>query len=351
MKILFTADPHSHIEAYRRFASILDSKDFDVGIIAGDLTEGWIPYETLVSTFGEIAEDDFVPELYGPDDTEKAADIWSRKVEALLQRGLRTEEKELKKVLKSTKKPILIIRGNHDRTFWKSEANIHNIHKRCVRLGEIRFIGLEQTKMYHATRFYSRHLQRFRKLIDQDTILVTHFPPLTILDLNGQEEHIGSEDLLDVVRSMNFKFHLFGHVHESFGVRSKYINGSFPIAMKFISIDTKSNSVELIEAKLGDTEVNQSRYSEMYIELINLIKQQRWASLINWNIVNTGMNQLWIYDHDSEMKDGESIIIVPVSEDLYSISDIKLDKHNGGTEQEILHHLHDYLVARHSLAR
>jgi hypothetical protein len=46
------------------------------------------------------------------------------------------------------------------------------------------------------------------------------------------------------------------------------------------------------------------------------------------------------------MRDGEAIIIVPVSEDLYSISDIKLEKHNISTEQEILHTFQDYLFAR-----
>jgi predicted phosphodiesterase len=78
MKILFTADLHSDIEATEYFAKIL-YHHFDLGIIAGDLTE----------------------------------------------RGTWAEEIVVRHMLRSAHKPILIVRGNHDFSPWNDGGNIH----------------------------------------------------------------------------------------------------------------------------------------------------------------------------------------------------------------------------------
>lgn len=247
MKILFTADLHSNKEAFRSFVSTLDSQDSDVGVIAGDLTEGWIPIRTLVATFGDISTDDFLPELCGPDDPAGSAVKHVVTVEDVLKRGLAQEEKELKAILQSTKKPILIVRGNHDRTAWNSEGNIHNIHGRCVRIGKMVFVGLEQSRSSQIKKRFLHFVSVLRKVVGKNMILVTHTPPLTVLDKTSCGQHLGTKEILELVCSITPKFHLFGHIHEQSGVRGGFINGSFPIMRKFVSINVETNSIDFLE--------------------------------------------------------------------------------------------------------
>lgn len=48
-------------------------------------------------------------------------------------------------------------------------------------------------------------------------ILVTHGPPRGILDRTQLGEHVGCDDLLDAVRAIRPRLHVFGHIHESAG--------------------------------------------------------------------------------------------------------------------------------------
>ena len=56
--------------------------------------------------------------------------------------------------------------------------------------------------------------------IPADTdILVSHSPPLGILDINGEGHMCGSEVLLrHVVERVKPKYHIFGHIHKSYGL-------------------------------------------------------------------------------------------------------------------------------------
>ena len=89
-----------------------------------------------------ITENDFISELYGPEDdiTSSIANRWYIE-DSVLMRGLRLEEEKLKAILNSTDKPVFVIPGNHDRTAWKSEKNMLNIHTKSARLGRYNFVG------------------------------------------------------------------------------------------------------------------------------------------------------------------------------------------------------------------
>lgn len=69
-------------------------------------------------------------------------------------------------------------------------------------------------------------------MIPGDTdVLVTHGPPLGILDrVNRRDNAVGCEDLLKRVEDIKPKLHVFGHIHESYGVLEKngtiYANAS-----------------------------------------------------------------------------------------------------------------------------
>ena len=68
-------------------------------------------------------------------------------------------------------------------------------------------------------------------LIPADTdILVTHGPPMGIRDRLHNGEHAGCEALLDAVQEVNPRYHIFGHIHEGYGIsemgNTTYINAS-----------------------------------------------------------------------------------------------------------------------------
>lgn len=69
-------------------------------------------------------------------------------------------------------------------------------------------------------------------LIPQDTnVLITHGPPFGILDLTARGEPVGCEALRPKVFSLPvLKLHVFGHIHESYGVNeqggTKFVNAS-----------------------------------------------------------------------------------------------------------------------------
>lgn len=48
-------------------------------------------------------------------------------------------------------------------------------------------------------------------------ILVTHGPPRGILDRTAGGDNVGCPELLEAIGEVRPKYHLFGHIHESFG--------------------------------------------------------------------------------------------------------------------------------------
>jgi Icc-related predicted phosphoesterase len=48
-------------------------------------------------------------------------------------------------------------------------------------------------------------------------ILITHGPPYGILDKTIQNHKAGCKDLLKKVMEVRPQFHIFGHIHESYG--------------------------------------------------------------------------------------------------------------------------------------
>ena len=56
--------------------------------------------------------------------------------------------------------------------------------------------------------------------IPEDTdVLVSHTPPYGILDRDGSSLY-GSRELLERVRVIHLRLHLFGHIHKSYGTTS-----------------------------------------------------------------------------------------------------------------------------------
>ena len=59
--------------------------------------------------------------------------------------------------------------------------------------------------------------------IPSDTdILITHIPPLEILDGSQRGDHWGCEELHNRVQYLSLRIHCFGHVHASYGTCDRY---------------------------------------------------------------------------------------------------------------------------------
>lgn len=108
----------------------------------------------------------------------------------------------------------IFIAGNHDSCLYKAniEGLPNNVHYLCndsVTINEIKFYGvpmfLQDDLDGNFTELYSR--------IPNDTdVLLTHQPPLGILD-ESEGIHFGDRDLYKGVFEVMPTFHLFGHIH------------------------------------------------------------------------------------------------------------------------------------------
>lgn len=68
------------------------------------------------------------------------------------------------------------------------------------------------------------------RIPDRIDILITHGPPRGMLDRAISGENVGSQSLLERVREVKPKIHIFGHIHETYGIHNnrgvRYINAS-----------------------------------------------------------------------------------------------------------------------------
>jgi Icc-related predicted phosphoesterase len=51
-------------------------------------------------------------------------------------------------------------------------------------------------------------------------ILITHGPPYGIEDLTARGDKAGCHDLLEVVEKIKPRVHIFGHIHEGYGINA-----------------------------------------------------------------------------------------------------------------------------------
>lgn len=58
---------------------------------------------------------------------------------------------------------------------------------------------------------------KWEEIPDDTDILVTHGPPLDILDRNRGDDRTGCADLLLAVKRVRPRLHVFGHIHDGYG--------------------------------------------------------------------------------------------------------------------------------------
>ncbi len=135
----------------------------------------------------------------------------------------------------------IVIAGNHDFCFERTPDESKKILSNVIYLEDqwcvvegIKFYGSPWQPRFFDWAFNADRGEEIAKIwskIPNDTdVLITHGPPFGILDCNAKGRHVGCQDLLMKVRDISIKAHLFGHIHEGYGVQvvdgKKFINAS-----------------------------------------------------------------------------------------------------------------------------
>lgn len=135
----------------------------------------------------------------------------------------------------------IVIAGNHDFCFERERERSAAVMTNCTYIQDemVQVLGLNIYGSPWQPWFYdwAFNLQRGAEikakwdLIPQNTdILVTHGPPLGFGDTVLRGEKVGCQDLLNTIKIIKPRLHIFGHIHEGYGIYSEnettYLNAS-----------------------------------------------------------------------------------------------------------------------------
>jgi len=118
----------------------------------------------------------------------------------------------------------LFIAGNHDFCLEgkKRETIQRYLPQNCFYLFDSS-VTIEGLKFWGIPYFISDELRgNFRQIVElipPDTdVLITHRPPFGILDSDSRTTY-GCPDLLEAVMKLSPRYHLFGHIHNAYGIQ------------------------------------------------------------------------------------------------------------------------------------
>lgn len=125
----------------------------------------------------------------------------------------------------------VFVPGNHDRAIEKDpEYFKEKAQGRGISLLIDELIELDGLKVYGSpiqpyfcnwafNRFPGPEIQAHWDKIQPCDILITHGPPSGILDENGLMQNCGCNQLLSKILEIKPKAHIFGHIHENYGLK------------------------------------------------------------------------------------------------------------------------------------
>lgn len=135
----------------------------------------------------------------------------------------------------------VLVAGNHDFLFEREPARARALVRGAVYLEDtgveiegLRIWGSPWQPWFHDWAFNLRRGAPLREKWDRippDTdVLVTHGPPFGLFDRTDTGEDAGCADLLEAVRRVRPRLHLFGHIHEGYGRETRdgttFVNAS-----------------------------------------------------------------------------------------------------------------------------
>jgi predicted phosphohydrolase len=122
----------------------------------------------------------------------------------------------------------VVIAGNHDFLFERSPAEgrallgeVTYLQDSGAELEGLRFWGSPWQPWFYDWAFNLPRGEPLREkwaLIPAGTdVLITHGPPLGHGDRTSRGEQVGCADLLEAIRRIQPRCHVFGHIHEGYG--------------------------------------------------------------------------------------------------------------------------------------
>ena len=136
----------------------------------------------------------------------------------------------------------IVIAGNHDFCFEENLdgargvlSNAILLHDQEIVIDGVKFYGSPWQPEFCDWAFNlprGEPLRRKWRMIPDDTdVLITHGPPMGHGDKIRNVGNVGCEDLLDRIRVVKPKIHVFGHIHEGHGISmegaTQCVNASF----------------------------------------------------------------------------------------------------------------------------
>jgi Icc-related predicted phosphoesterase len=128
----------------------------------------------------------------------------------------------------------ILIAGNHDNNLhrmnnlFEAVTNLTYLCDSSTEAQGLKIWGSPWTKTFlgmnpHCKAFTvetEEELAEKWALIPNDIdILVTHSPPFTIKDGKNPDQNLGSTSLMKRISNVNLKLHVFGHIHEGYGLQ------------------------------------------------------------------------------------------------------------------------------------
>ena len=125
----------------------------------------------------------------------------------------------------------IVIAGNHDFFFEKNHNKVDKVLNNAIYLYDS-MIQIEGINIYGSpwqpwfcdwAFNVKSDVDRFKiwqKIPYSTDILITHCPPFGIGDRTNTGELVGCKELAKRLDGLNLKLHVFGHIHESYGVCS-----------------------------------------------------------------------------------------------------------------------------------
>lgn len=128
----------------------------------------------------------------------------------------------------------IVVAGNHDFPFEREPdearkrlTNAVYLRDQSITIEGIHFYGSPWQPWFFDWAFNLKRGQALKEkwdLIPSDTdVLITHGPPFGIFDQVGVK-HVGCEELTRALKRIKPKYHVFGHIHEGYGM--KELNGT-----------------------------------------------------------------------------------------------------------------------------
>jgi predicted phosphohydrolase len=126
----------------------------------------------------------------------------------------------------------VVIAGNHDLLFGSAGSNGQKLLKNAIYLKDQEVI-IEGVKIYgspvipkmgHGAFELKSEVMReqvWKNIPDDTDVLVTHTPPHGIRDTIKRGWQVGCEPLALRVRQVQPRLHVFGHIHEAYGVEER----------------------------------------------------------------------------------------------------------------------------------